>query len=206
LLIVLFYVWKILKNNLYKVLFTLGLFLLILMSGIFIPSLNRQWKELVDFSKENTIILDKDASLERSWGGKTLRLAIWQCSFDVLKKHWLWGVGTGDVQDNLQQAYEDRKFYFASRYNYYNAHNQYLQYGIGFGIPGILLFTLSILYPLVIFSGKNQNLLYLLFLAIFGITALTESVLEINKGIVWYSFFNSIFAFTSLKHQPDIKF
>ncbi|GAC1705506.1 MAG: hypothetical protein NVS9B7_11260 [Flavisolibacter sp.] len=78
---------------------------------------------MVNFSSKETIQLDKDASLGRAWGGKQIRTAIWKCSQDIIRRHFISGVGIGDVQDSLQAAYEKRKFYFASRYNKYNTHN-----------------------------------------------------------------------------------
>jgi len=35
------------------------------------------------------------------------------------------------------------------------------------------------------------------------VMSMTETILNVNKGIVWYSFFNSIFAFVYL--EPDLK-
>ena len=81
------------------------------------------------------IHLDQDSSLGRSWGGGVLRLAIWQCAFDIVREYPIIGVGTGDSQQALQDSYEKRKFYFASRYNKYNAHNQYIQQMVTHGIP-----------------------------------------------------------------------
>jgi O-antigen ligase len=162
---------------------------------IFNPSLRRQVNDLTDFSASNSIPLDEDKSLGRSWGGKALRLAIWRCSMDIVHAHWLTGVGTGDVQDSLQAAYEQRKFYFASRYNVYNAHNQFLQETLAYGIAGTVLFVACLLAPFLLYSGNANKQLYVLFLLSFFIICLTESILEISKGIVFYSFFNSIFAF-----------
>ena len=195
-LLVIFFIWKYLKEKYQRIIFSIGLLLLFVISGLTITPLKKKWTELVNFSGENSIVLDKDSSLGRGWGGTAIRVAIWKCSADIIKDHWLLGVGTGDIQDSLQQAYENRKFYFASRYNQYNAHNQYLQFAVGFGIPGLLLFILNIIIPLFHYHRKYLQDIYWLFLAVFAITALTESLLEINKGIILYSFFNSIFAFT----------
>ncbi|HYC29050.1 MAG TPA: O-antigen ligase family protein, partial [Chitinophagaceae bacterium] len=161
----------------------------------FNPSLKQQVHDLTDFSKSNTIQLDADKSLGRNWGGKALRVAIWQCSLDIIKVHWLTGVGTGDVQDSLQAAYERRKFYFASRYNSYNAHNQFVQETLAYGIVGFVLFAACLLLPLFRYPASPERQLYILFLLSFFIICLTESILEISKGIVFYSLFNSIFAF-----------
>lgn len=181
----------------------LGLFVIIAVTAaVTNPSLKKQVAELTDFSKASVIQLDKDSSLERSWGGISLRIAIWTCSWDVIEKNWIHGTGTGDVQDELQAAYEHRKFYFASRYNQYNAHNQYLQQLLSNGILGLVCFALCIIIPLLtVFSRKRKEYLYLAFLIIFLCTCCTESFLEVNKGIVWYSFFNSVLVF--MKKEDD---
>jgi len=101
----------------------------------------------------------------------------------------------------LQKAYENRKFYFASMYNRYNAHNEYLQITLANGIPGLLILLSCIFYPLLNYRKKFSGNIYFLFLLLFAVVAITESILEVNKGIIWYSFLNSIFAFGHLK--PD---
>lgn len=199
LLIVFYYLLTIIKQSLYKIIAVSIAILLLIVSSFTIPTVKKQWNELFDFSSRSTISLDKDSSLEKSWGGKALRVAIWKCSADVLKKHWLTGVGTGDVQDSLQKAYENRKFYFASMYNRYNAHNEYLQISLATGLPGLLILVSCILYPLLNYRKKFSGNIYFLFLLLFAVVGMTESILEVNKGIIWYSFFNSIFAFGYLK-------
>ena len=199
LLIVFYYLLTIIKQRLYKVFSVSIAILLLIVSSFTIPTVKKQWKELFDFSSTSTIALDQDSSLGRSWRGKALRVAIWKCSADVLKEHWFTGVGTGDVQDSLQKTYENRKFYFASMYNRYNAHNEYLQILLATGLPGLLILLSCILYPLLNYRKKFSGNIYFLFLLLFAVVGMTESILEVNKGIIWYSFFNSIFAFGYLK-------
>ncbi|MBX9782805.1 MAG: O-antigen ligase family protein [Chitinophagaceae bacterium] len=164
------------------------------------PSLKNQITEFAHLSSATLIQLDTDSSLGKSWGGIPLRIAIWNCSWGLIQKNWIAGTGTGDVQDELQSVYEQRKFYFASRYNRYNAHNQYLQQFLANGIFGFVIFVLCIVVPLFFtFSHQTTRGLYLAFLIIFAFVCFSESFLEINKGIVWYSFFNSIFVFSENK-------
>lgn len=203
LLAMLYFFIRIVQKLMLRILLIVASALLLVVSAIAIPAVKKQWNEFFDQSSRSNIILDEDSSLAKSWGGKALRIAIWKCSADILKKHWLTGVGTGDVQDSLQQAYENRKFYFASRYNKYNAHNEYLQMMLANGLPALLIFLACIIYPLLNFSRKFSATTYLLFLLLFGLAAISESILEVNKGIIWYSFFNSIFAFGYLK--PDLQ-
>jgi O-antigen ligase len=197
--ILIYYIMKSSKSIQRKILFAAIPLLIIIISAFTIPSVKNQWNEFFDRTSKSNIVLDQDSSLGRDWGGKALRFAIWKCSADILLAHWLIGVGTGDVQDSLQQAYENRKFYFASRYNRYNAHNQYIQIGLATGLPGLLIFLSCILYPLWHYKRKFTSNIYLLFLLFFSFICFSESVLEANKGVIWYSFFNSIFAFGYLK-------
>ena len=159
------------------------------------PFLNQQWNELINFSEKNSIDLDVDNSLGRSWGGGQIRMAIWNCTADVIKNNWLLGVGVGDVQDSLQAAYEKRKFYFASRYNRYNTHNQYLQETVSGGIIQLFVFLACIIMPLFLKSKAGDRQLYRLFLFCFAFGCLTDTPLELNKGIIWYTFFNSLIFF-----------
>ena len=199
LFVLLYYISKFSINRQYRILFITVPLLIIVVSAFTIPTVRNQWTELFDTSEKSKIILDHDSSLGKKWGGKALRIAIWRCSGDILKRHWLAGVGTGDVQDSLQQAYENRKFYFASRYNRYNAHNQYIQISLATGLAGLFILLLCIMYPLWRYRKRFSSNLYLLFLLIFAFICLSESILEANKGVIWYSFFNSIFAFGYIK-------
>jgi len=59
----------------------------LVISSVAIPKVKEQWTELFDFSARSRIVLDKDSSLGRNWGGNALRVAIWKCSSDMLKNH-----------------------------------------------------------------------------------------------------------------------
>ena len=195
LIVAVFYFLRIVNSRRWSIAF-IGLLIVTLLGAIFTnPALKRQWKDLADISAGNSVTLDEDSSLGRDWGGKAIRLAIWKCSGDIIRDHWLTGVGTGDAQQALQDAYEKRKFYFASRYNKYNAHNQYIQETIAGGIAGLVVLLACFLVPFVLYARANYPP-YLLFLSCIIIICLTESIFELSKGVILYSFFNSIFAFT----------
>lgn len=156
-----------------------------------IPTLRTKAREIFS-SEENTIPLDQDASLGRTWNGIAMRKAVWTCAWDVVRDNYLVGVGTGDAQDELQKAYENRKFYFASRYNRYNAHNEYLQVLINFGSLGLLIWLSS--YVLLIRSSITNHLFIFLF-GIFSFAMLTESILEVNKGILTIAYVLTVLLF-----------
>ncbi len=203
-LLVLYYSFMLLKNFFSKVVAVVCLFVLFAIAISFNPFLNKQWNELFDFSETNSIQLDKDVSLGRSWGGWQLRNAIWKCSWDVVKSNPFFGVGTGDVKESLQMAYENRKFYFASRYNKYNTHNQFLQEWVANGLMGLIVFLSCLILPLFARITKEDKIFYRLFLFLFAFGCLTDTPLELNKGIVLYAFFNAVIFFKSYNFKYKI--
>lgn len=122
------------------------------------------------------------------------RIHIWRAGWEIVKEHPLTGTGTGDVKDellikyrknNIKPAYEKRL----------NAHNQYLQTFIATGIFGFLALLLMIFLP-VISSFRREQFLYLIFLLIFALNIMFESMLEVQAGVVFYAFFNSFLFWT----------
>ena len=203
-LLLIFYCLKLLKKLAFRII-AIGSFFLLLVIAINInPFLNRQWNELSDFSGKDSIQLDRDLSLGRSWGGWQLRVAIWKCSWDVFNKNPLFGVGTGDVKKSLQDAYENRKFYFASRYNKYNTHNQYLQESVSNGLLGLVVFLSCLIVPLFCNMHPDDKEFYSLFLFCFAFVCLTDTPLELNKGIILYAFFNALIFFKSYNFKYKI--
>ena len=72
-----------------------------------------------------------------------------------------------------------------------NTHNQYLQTTIALGMVGFIILVLSLLAPLVQ-AIKKRNQLYVLFLLLFIINILVESMLETQAGVIFFAFFNSL--------------
>ena len=124
------------------------------------------------------------------------RKVIWYCSIATLKtdNHWLWGVGTGDVQDHLTNCYKDKNKYLYE-HREFNAHNEYLQTFVRNGIFG-LLSLLGIILLLSKAGLQHKSYVYLGFLIFFLISNLTESMLSRQAGVIFFTCFNSLFVFT----------
>jgi len=75
-----------------------------------------------------------------------------------------------------------------------NAHNQYLQTYIALGIPGALLLILMLVLPGWL-AVRRIHFIYFSFLAVFAFNILVESMLEVQAGVIYYAFFNSLFFF-----------
>ena len=129
------------------------------------------------------------------------RIGIWKSSVDIILTHPLFGVGTGDVKDELLKEYKNNNIIPAFEQKL-NAHNQYLQTFVATGLPGFLMLVSMILIPLW-YSLRKEYYLYFFFLLIFGINILFESMLEIQQGVIFYSFFNAILF--SIKENGNLR-
>ena len=110
------------------------------------------------------------------------RVAVWRSSVELLMDHPL-GVGTGDVTDELQKVYQRDGILYAQDRRL-NTHNQWLQAGVAFGWPGVLLFTVILWHWLRTGWRKGQDVLILCGLLI-SAHAMVESVLEVQRGVVF---------------------
>ena len=167
------------------------LFLLLAFNGLVVSSvfvLEYPKKRLSDFNQ-----LDYEFDQSKGWNGLTIRLALWQCSWELIREKPILGVGTGAVKQDLMTIYKKHDFKVGIRNNY-NPHNQYIQVWLASGIIGLILFLSGLIVPLY-YSVKHSSPLYLLFLVLMAIGMVSESMLELQNGVVFYAFYHSIFAF-----------
>lgn len=135
--------------------------------------------------------LSKKGLDRNSTESSTVRLAVWKVATNIIKQHPVFGVGTGDIKDELISAYQQNGIEGALAKRL-NAHNQFLQTTIALGILGFLLLAASLAVPLVrAFVFKNW--IYVVFLLLIIFNFLFESMLERQDGIIFYAFFNSLF-------------
>lgn len=163
---------------------------------IFIFVLNNEFT-IRRISKFNKLSYEIDNPDFKAWNGITTRIVIWKSSWYVIQKNLLLGVGRGDSKDEMLSVYEQKKFNYGLD-NKYNIHNQYLQTFVASGIFGFFLLVISLGIPLRK-SILVRNWPYTILLIIIIIGFVSESILSRYKGIVFYSFFNSLFGFYTFK-------
>jgi O-antigen ligase len=121
------------------------------------------------------------------------RVLVWEQAIELVKEHPLLGVGTGDIKDALVEKYVLSGLVGVVSEKL-NAHNQFLQSFAALGLFGFLSLALGLLLPAVM-AVKKGNSVFFIFIVIISINALTESILEVQAGVVFYAFFNSFFMF-----------
>jgi len=137
-------------------------------------------------------IREIDVSSSKSSSG--VRLAMWQAAIPLMLENPILGVGTGDVNRELQARFAQKKLVRAVRDNL-NAHNQFIQTQVGLGLLGTIALLLGLLLPLWV-SIKKGKLFYPLFIVILLLNFLTESVLNTQAGVIYYTVLNTIVFFT----------
>ncbi|MDR0605513.1 MAG: O-antigen ligase family protein [Bacteroidales bacterium] len=124
-----------------------------------------------------------------------VRFLVWDASMKVGVQHFPFGVGTGDVKDELMKQYQ-KENYVEPYENNLNAHCQFLQVFVTLGILGIILFILIVSSSIWI-GYKTRNILFILFGLITGLNFLVESMLEKQAGVMFFVFFFLLLYFVS---------
>lgn len=181
----LFYTYKKRKLILGAIITLLFIFSISLLLQLFTP-IKEKFIGLMDFDKTTT-----------GYTGTNVRLDLWKSALTVIKGDMLIGVGTGDLQPALQKVYESENL-ATPHLSRYNPHNQFLDIAATLGVLGLLIFLLCLFYPIYL-SYKTKNYLYIIFILLFIFISFVECPLAVQKGVVWYGFFNSLFAFHSRK-------
>ena len=115
------------------------------------------------------------------------RTVHWQSALQVIgQNNLLFGAGTGDGHVNLYDQYLKNGFETGYIYQY-NAHNQFLEISLYFGIFG-LLFLLAIIVFVLAKCYTRKNYLGIAIMAVQVVVMITESTLESQSGIVPFAF------------------
>jgi len=115
-----------------------------------------------------------------------VRWLTWASARELIAEHPIIGTGTGDIKDELMRVYRQRGYTTAADHRL-NAHDQFLQTAACLGIPGLLLLVVMLLVPLFARGGRDE--FTVVFLLITLVNWLVESMLEVQAGTLFFSFF-----------------
>ena len=122
-----------------------------------------------------------------------IRASLWWLAVkSVTTSNAFVGTGTGNVERAM--AEQGKQYTISNTIHSFDPHNQFLYTLLANGFPGVFLLFLCLGLPAVLAWIKRDYLL-LGFLFLFSSLCLTESALELQKGIVFYSLFSALFFF-----------
>lgn len=119
------------------------------------------------------------------------RLEYWRTAVHAFKKNPVLGVGTGDVNEAMNIAYQERQTKLKPELRF-RAHNQYLSFGVAFGIIGLLFFVF-VLIAAPIAAKAYRYKTFLVFYAIALLSMLTEDTIETQAGVTFFTFFMTFY-------------
>lgn len=125
------------------------------------------------------------------------RILIWESVLEITGKNLITGTGVGNDQIILNEKYREKhltSFYEKSL----NAHNQFLQALLVLGLFGLVFFVIYLGYPIVA-AWKTNNPYLLGFGVIVIFNALTESILNRQAGVIFWT----LWAFVLLAGPKD---
>jgi hypothetical protein len=125
-------------------------------------------------------------------GGHSLtqRIEYVQNALHVIKRNFWFGVGTGDVADEIGKQYVMDKSQLNPEWRN-RAHNQLITLLLTFGCIGFCLIIVAMIITLIK-ERKNIDFIFLSFFLIFLISTLNEDTIETQIGATFYAFFFSL--------------
>jgi O-antigen ligase len=150
-----------------------------------------------DFVTEITLVDNNSMG----YAGAEPRAQRWKAAMELVNESPLFGYGTGDEILMLKTVYMKKEFYISYLENF-NAHNQYLSYLLKNGIVGLLIFIFAFVYYFWL-AIKSKSYVYVSFLILLLIGFLTENILDANKGIFFFAFFNTFLGYYALNQRKN---
>lgn len=152
------------------------------------------------FQRLNSITAINTQTLDKTSGeSTTVRILIWEQCLQIIWNNFLTGVGIGDVNDTLFEAYKQNGMTGALNLRL-NTHNQFFQTFIGLGISGFILLLVLTLGQMIVGIIKKNFILTLTMLLIV-LNFLVESMLQTSAGTLFYVFFLCLFSLPKINNE-----
>jgi O-antigen ligase len=144
-----------------------------------------------DLSTDKTIPRNSDTRLER-----------WRVAARRIKVKPILGYGSGSEVGLLKDDFYNAKLY-SSYLHGLNSHSEYISILLKSGIWGLLIYLLTLIYGFKV-SIKKKDVLFISFMLIIGVISFSENLLDVDKGVMFYSLFFSFFVFYSPENETII--
>ena len=119
-----------------------------------------------------------------------IRVGIYTCVYQIFKENRWFGVGVGDVKQELDQCY--LQFHTRVYDQGYNTHSSYFNLLLSGGLAALALFIMVMFYQFKMAIG-SQYYLYAAFLIFVYCTILFENVFARMHGALFFGLLNAVF-------------
>ncbi len=177
------------------------LLLILLLGGFslvkFFPKTINRFRELgytqFDFKSQAKESHFNVAVTADQWNGANIRIAVWQCAWQVTQQHLLLGTGIGDKMDDLNKQYAKNGFQFGIK-NTRNVHNNYLDTWMTMGLLGLVLLLAGFFVLPLCQCLKGRDWYGMIIVLSFAFSLVTETYMDRTVGNTFLAFFLSFIA------------
>jgi O-antigen ligase len=141
------------------------------------------------------------AAAETETESTVARITTWKLTIEEMMKY-PFGVGTGDIQDVLDERYKKEGYNLLADKGL-NPHNVFLQIGLAQGLPALIIFAFSLIFPFALI-WKRKDWIYAFFLMSILMHFMVESMLEKQSGVIFFALFNAYLFFTVISTKSKI--
>ena len=184
LFVIIYISFQLIPHN-YRKITIISSFLLILVFG-FIAKGTKRFSFFIEAIEHYSQIKEHPEAIKES---TALRILAWSASVDVIKRNPVFGVGNGDIKDELSNVYAKRNYKMPLEMHM-NSHNQYLETYIGQGLIGLIILLIMLLSPLVAF--RQQAIIFHGFILIVALNLVVESMFNTQAGVIFIVFIYSV--------------
>jgi O-Antigen ligase len=134
----------------------------------------------------------------------TQRFVYSKIAYQLFASHPLFGIGTGDVKDTLNNFYKTHDTGLTKEFQR-DIHNEYLRLLVPFGIVGFLLILSAFIIPPILEKKWSSYYFVMIFIILF-LSFISEDTLETQVGVTFAAFFYSLFLWGTDEKTLDEKF
>jgi O-antigen ligase len=181
--IFIYFIYTRLKNSKYRI-FIVLLIPFILYSSVKLTTVSQR------MNNQLKVIIGNFSTDKIDWKNIDPRMRVWHSSLVLIKEKPLFGVGP-DTKSKLTEVYKSEGF-TAEAFFRLNAHNQFLESQLTFGILGTVVLFWMLITPLIWRRKAWNPSLICPFLIIVTVTMIFESILVRQWGIMFFVLFYCI--------------
>ncbi len=161
-------------------------------SSFAVNTINKRFDDIVTNTQ---IEKNKDKKLNNAVSQRSF---IYKNAGELIAKNLVFGAGTGDVKNVVQEFYLEKGVNFKT---YLNPHNQFIQIAVAIGVVGLIFFILMLLLFSWSFWNKG-GLIFLFSIGMLCVYMMTESIIERQQGVHFVAFyFMWLSAFKTIKKE-----
>jgi O-antigen ligase len=181
--IFIYFIYTRLKTSKYRI-FIVLLIPLILYGSVKLTTVSQRMNDQLK------VITGNFSTDKIDWKNIDPRMRVWHSSLVLIKEKPLFGVGP-DTKSKLTEVYKSEGF-TAEAFFRLNAHNQFLESQLTFGILGTAILIWMLITPLIRRRKAWNSSLICPFLIIVTVTMIFESILVRQWGIMFFVLFYCI--------------